>query len=196
MSRGSGVRRQESGLRFSAILFSFLIITFAAFAQEVPFITVSAPTEQIDGLFTTVSAPAAEKANTEAVRPVPVAPAKPAASPVPGVPKKSVTAGGSGKWEQELLRDPFWPVGFYPDGWQKRVEVRDGTDGDTSGWKAAHAKLLISGTSRLGGKMAAIINGEMKSAGDKVDVFYEGRTYQWQIIETNGQLQLKRLGLN
>lgn len=195
-TRASGVRRQALGLRFFAPLFSFLTISLVTFAQDDLFITVSS--SATGNLFTTVSAPASQ----------PVEPVKSTLKPVaaPAVKQAEVTAkpaaeavtvkGSSEKWEQELLRDPFWPVGFYPDGWQKRAQIRDSAGGDASGWKAASTRLNISGVSRLNGRAAAIINGELKSSGDKVDVFYEGRTYQWQVIETNGQLQLKRLGIN
>ncbi len=101
------------------------------------------------------------------------------------------------KWEQELLRDPFWPVGFFPPDWKKETTVEGGADLDGSGWKAASAKLQISGTSRLGDRTAAIINGQLKVAGDPVEIFYEGKTYQWLIvdIDADGQIQLKKTGI-
>lgn len=111
----------------------------------------------------------------------------------PVVPKKE-----SEEWEQELLRDPFWPVGFYPPNWQKRSETQSGADNmGSSGWKTAASKLQISGTSRLGGRTAAIINGELKGEGEKVEVLHEGRMYQWEIIgiDASGQIQLKKLGI-
>jgi Neuraminidase (sialidase) len=102
------------------------------------------------------------------------------------------------KWDQELLRDPFWPVGYFPPDWQKKTVFQsETTDLDGSGWKAAASKIQISGTSRLGGRAAAIINGELKSTGEQVEILHEGKTYQWQIVEMDaeGRIQLKKLGI-
>ncbi len=98
---------------------------------------------------------------------------------------------------QEILRDPFWPVGFFPEGWRSQSETKSDAGLEGSGWKAAYAKINISGTSRLDGRTAAIINGELKVVGDSVVVLHDGRTYQWEIvgIESDGRIQLKRLGV-
>lgn len=100
-------------------------------------------------------------------------------------------------WDREPLRDPFWPVGFYPDGWQKKTVPAGEADLNGSGWKSASGRIRIGGTSRLGGRTAAIINGDLKSVGDQIEVLYEGKTYQWQIIEIDaeGRIQLKKLGI-
>lgn len=124
--------------------------------------------------------------------PVVSSPTDPSAAPPSAAPKKETE-----EWEQELLRDPFWPVGYFPPNWQKKTEVQNSADMGGSGWKAAAAKLKISGTSRLGDRTAAIINGELRSEGDKIDALYEGRIYQWEIIgiDASGQIQLKKLGI-
>ena len=116
---------------------------------------------------------------------------------MPVTPAQPVVSQKEDKWEQELLRDPFWPVGFFPPNWQKRTEMQGVGDMDGSGWKTAAAKVRISGTSRLGGRTAAIINGELKSEGDPVEVLHEGRIYRWEIIgiDAAGQVQLKKLGI-
>lgn len=124
-------------------------------------------------------------------------PASPSAvPPVPPV-KPAATNEPSEQWEQELLRDPFWPVGFSPDGWQKKESIQSNPDREASGWKAASGEIRISGTSRLGERAAAIINGELKSTGDHVEVLFEGKTYQWQVvgIDADGRVQLKKLGI-
>lgn len=108
-------------------------------------------------------------------------------------PKKEIDE----EWEQELLRDPFWPVGFYPPNWQRKMESQSGADLGGSDWKAAAAKLQISGTSRLGDRTAAVINGALKSEGEKVEALHEGKVYQWEIvgIDAAGQIQLKKIGI-
>jgi len=105
-------------------------------------------------------------------------------------------SASAGEREQELLRDPFWPVGFFPQDWQQKSSAQSAADMAGSGWKAAFAKLRVSGTSRLGDRTAAIVNGELKNIGEQVEVSYEGRIYQWEIvgIDATGQIQVKRLG--
>ena len=103
----------------------------------------------------------------------------------------------SEKWAQEPLRDPFWPVGYFPPDWQQKTSFQGEPDLDGSGWKTASGKIRISGTSQLDGRAAAIINGELKRIGEQIDVLHEGKTYQWQIvgIDAEGRIQLKKLGI-
>ncbi len=115
-------------------------------------------------------------------------------SVVPSAPEKETTE----KPEQELLRDPFWAIGFFPPNWQRRANVQSQSGaGDAGGWTAASAGLKISGTSRLGDRTVAIINGEMKSVGEQIEVLYNGKMYQWEVlgIGANGQIQLKKIGI-
>jgi hypothetical protein len=124
----------------------------------------------------------------------PASAAAAASTAAPSVLKKEMPE----KWEQEQLRDPFWPIGFFPPNWQRKPDPRGSLDaGDAGGWTAASAKLRISGTSQLGDRTVAIINGELKSVGEQVDVLYEGKRYQWEIIGigANGQIQLKKMGI-
>ena len=182
-----------------------LLLTLSASAQDNLFITVSTPpsnktlSAQESGAFTTVSSPAIQPP-VAVVQPV----AKPADQPVSPV-EQSVAKVASvvpvkesaKELEQELLRDPFWPVGFFPEGWQKKKTVMGSPDVDVSGWNMAAGKIKISGTSQLGGRAAAIVNGELKSKGDQIEVMSEGKTYQWQIlgIEADGRVQLKKIGI-
>lgn len=104
----------------------------------------------------------------------------------------------SGKPEPELLRDPFWPIGFFPPNWQRKADVQGQVDqNDAGGWMAASAGLRVSGTSRLGDRTAAVINGELKSVGEKIEVLHNGKMYQWEIIGigAGGQIQLKKIGI-
>jgi hypothetical protein len=188
----------------------FILLTLSASAQDDLFITVSAPladknfSKQESDVFTTVSSPAAQ----------PVAPSQPVADVKPVVKpleqpvspvKKSAEASDPvatakesvRELEQELLRDPFWPIGFFPEDWQKRKVTQSSSDMDASGWNVAVGKIKISGTSQMGGRTAAIVNGDLKSTGDQIEVMSEGKTYQWQIIgiEADGRVQLKKLGI-
>ena len=143
-----------------------------------------------DDLFLTLNpaAPVTMAPAGNAVQPPSVLPPN---GPV-AAPKKETAEG----WAYELLRDPFWPIGFFPQDWQQKSAAQGVNDMVGSGWKAAAAKLRISGASRLGDRTAAIINGELKNVGDQITVLHEGRTYQWEIVEIDaaGQIQLKKLG--
>ena len=155
----------------------FFLFTVTASAQNLPFIDDPPP-------LASKTAPAEESGQTNLVE---------TAVTTPLAPEKEMPE----KWEQELLRDPFWPVGFFPPNWQTKADMQSGADLGGSGWKAALAKLQISGTSRLGDRTAAIINGALKTVGDPVEVMYEGKTYQWQIdeIDAEGKIHLKKLGI-
>lgn len=155
----------------AAVLFGFFM---TAFAQ--------------DDLLMTLPSPSAVTAPAKTIQPSAVVPE--AIDPAAAL-KNPVTE----EWAQELLRDPFWPVGFFPPNWQAKTDIRSGTGLGSSGWKAAFSKLKVSGTSRLGDRTAAIINGQLTGTGEKVEVSHEGKMYQWEITEitVDGQIQLKKL---
>jgi hypothetical protein len=198
-------RFQSSVLR---LLFSvILLLGVAVIAQDDPFITVSDPAQNgkspgtaavagAQDVFITVSAPEAKKAEAPvvSVKSASTSVASGAAEPTP----QPVSEHKNNEiWGRELLRDPFWPVGFFPPNWQAKTDIRSGADsGSSGGWKAAFSKLKVSGTSRLGDRTAAIINGKLTGTGEKVEVLHEGKVYQWEIVEitADGQIQLKKLG--
>jgi hypothetical protein len=196
---------------FGSLSFTFfLFLALSSLAQDDLFITVSAAlsnttfSAQESGMFTTVSSPAVRPAASNqpvatvraAAKPV-EQPVSPVEQPVAEVASVIPAKEPARELEQELLRDPFWPVGFFPEGWQKKKTVQGSPDVDVSGWNMAAGKIKISGTSRLGGRTAAIVNGDLKSTGDQIEVISEGKTYQWQIIriEADGRVQLKKLGI-
>jgi hypothetical protein len=184
----------------SSVLFLFHLTSVA---QDDLFITVSAPaqsgkssgTEAVAGaqdVFITVSAPEAKKVETLSV-PVQPAIAPVASSATDPLPQPVSAQKNSEVWEQELLRDPFWPIGFFPEGWQKK-SIKNDPNLDGQDWKVAASKISIDGTSRMGDKTLAIINGELKNVGDQVVVVYKGKSYQWKIfgIDSSGKVQLKK----
>jgi hypothetical protein len=185
----------------SSVLFLFHLTSVAQ--NDDPFITVSAPvqngkspgTATVAGsqdVFITVSAPEAKKAEVPvvSVQSTSTSVASSAAEPTP----QPVSEHKNNEiWEHELLRDPFWPIGFFPEGWQKKSAKND-PNLDGQEWKAAASKISIDGTSRMGDKTLAIINGELKNVGDLVVVVYKGKSYQWEIfgIDSSGKVQLKK----
>jgi hypothetical protein len=170
------------------ILFGFPGFHLAAVAQDDLFITVSAPTGKV------ASAEVGGRVKAGSVSLPVIKLTIPDAQPAaPVVAKKEV----AGEPVQELLRDPFWPIGFFPEGWQTKKSGPGGLNQEGSDWKAASGKIQISGTSKLGGRTGAIINGEVRGVGDQIDILHAGKTYQWQIvgIDADGQVQLKKLGI-
>jgi len=129
-----------------------------------------------------------------------VFPEVPAGKPqIPASAPDSVENKNSGKteaeeWDDTPLRDPFWPVGYFPEGWQTKSDEGDASTSDGSGWKAAAAKIRVSGTSLMDGKTAAIVNGKLKVEGDLIEISHEGRVYQWLVasIDARGQIHLKK----
>ena len=102
-------------------------------------------------------------------------------------------------FSNEPLRNPFWPVGYFPDEWQAAgadEEEPSATVG--SDWDAPAALIRVTGTSRMGDKTLAIINGELKAEGDLVQVSYSGRVYQWKLsgVKASGKVSLERVGIS
>lgn len=151
------------------------VLMFLLAAQTVPAQTVPTPEADLSELVFDTPSDTQPKA------------AVPEPEPVKEAPKTEV-------WDATPLRDPFWPVGYFPEGWQKNRSAGDSADAEASGWKAASAKIRIDGTSTMGGKAAAIVNGKLKVAGELVEVTHGGRVYQWKItaIDADGQIHLKK----
>ena len=97
-------------------------------------------------------------------------------------------AGGSlSDVEMRDVRDPFWPVGFYPDWWQRSDEPEDPAlveAAHRAEWEAAYSQLRIGGISRMGrAGYVAYVNGRMVQQGDVVSIEHNNQTYRWRIIE-------------
>ncbi len=102
-------------------------------------------------------------------------------------------------FSMEPLRDPFWPVGYFPKDWQAdnpEEEKQLMTSG--SDWDGPAALLHVSGTSQMGAKTVALINGDLKEVGDSVEVSYGGRIYQWKLkeVKASGKVRLERVDIS
>lgn len=90
----------------------------------------------------------------------------------------------SGSEQGSLLRDPFWPVGYVPEG-----AVVDGADttkdepqGGTPQWEEAMKRLHLTGIMKTGQEgFVAIVNGQAVAEGDTISVFFSGRNYTWKV---------------
>jgi hypothetical protein len=94
------------------------------------------------------------------------------------------------------VRDPFWPVGYYPEWWLKRNQPEAEEDVvKRDKWAEAREQVRISGMSRMGSSgYFAVINGRTMSRGDVVTVEYEGVTYRWILADIGQEgVRLSRL---
>jgi len=98
------------------------------------------------------------------------------------------------------LRDPFWPVGYFPEDWQMSGSEpeEEQTEVSESNWDGPAAQIRVTGTSRMDDKSVAIINGDIKEVGDFIEVSYSGQIYQWKLkkIDASGQVFLDRVGIS
>jgi len=217
--REAGLRLQASGFRLRAagagfVSTALVFCSLGASAQDELFITVSAPigpttsesAPKEEGLpFITVSSPAIQAPGSEAPLLKPSAPgpaaaaADPASKPSSPMVQSESALRSPIKQEQKVLRDPFWPIGFFPPDWNRpAADAGRRPEADEAGWSAAAKKIRISGTSQMAGRTAAIVNGDLKLPGDRIEVTHESRTYSWAIsgIEADGRIQLKRDKVN
>jgi hypothetical protein len=82
----------------------------------------------------------------------------------------------------EQLRDPFWPLNWYPANWGANVDVIE--QQKTSGrWKKALRRIEISSIGKSAdGKFFAYIKGRgVVEAGDILQIRYGGAIYKWKI---------------
>lgn len=118
------------------------------------------------------------------------------------------------------LRDPFWPVGYFPEGWgapkeekkpekksedeeKKRLELlrqqelkrqQEREAAINKGWNLAMKKIKINGVSSSGdGEFVAIINDDLKAIGDTVMVQQGNVKYFWSIVEIRPPQSVKFL---
>ena len=108
-------------------------------------------------------------------------------------------ANVDGDFKLKPLRDPFWPVDYYPDAWTQSATTSSQEPVEAnSDWVAAEQTIQVTGTSRMGDQTAAIINNQIKGEGDLIEVVYKKRTYKWKVrkVSSNGTISLDRLEAN
>ncbi len=82
----------------------------------------------------------------------------------------------------EQLRDPFWPLDWYPKSWGENIEVIE--QQKTSGrWKQALGRVVISsiGSTPDGKFFAYVKDRGIVEVGDILQVRYGGAIYKWKI---------------
>lgn len=97
----------------------------------------------------------------------------------------------------EPLRDPFWPVGYYPENWKAGHSASGDENLAVSDWDIPASMIRVNGASRMGDQTAAIINGQVKGIGDLVEIHYKGRIYQWKLtdVQPSGKVRLERFAV-
>lgn len=91
------------------------------------------------------------------------------------------------------LRDPFWTVGYFPAKWGEELNPKKRRS-SVSEWRIPTSQIQISGVSRMGNRIMAIINGELKKVGDIVEIPYLGKIFQWKVseIQSDGNVRFDR----
>ena len=93
-------------------------------------------------------------------------------------------------------RDPFWPVGFVPERvMEKGVSKKKTVTGNVD-WNKAMKQISIQGvSSRAGNEFFAIINGQIKTAGETVSVKVSNVLYTWAVdsIAPPSSVKLRRI---
>lgn len=124
-----------------------------------------------------------------------------------GVVLFSFNAKAGAQDASKKLRDPFWPVGYFPENWNKpeqvvaddvpEPEVKVVSQGEAAGWEAASEKLNIAGVSRRGDSIVLIINGQVVKMGNTFSVRQAGSIYTWRVeaADEKGGLKLKRVSV-
>jgi len=92
---------------------------------------------------------------------------------------------------QKILRDPFWPVGYFPEEWGMNPAEKKKADEENkrkaiSGkdWDIAIKKITINGICKTeDGELYAVINNQVKSIGELVAVDTKDQRYYWKIID-------------
>ena len=99
-------------------------------------------------------------------------------------------------YAENPLRDPFWKVGYFPVQWGVKREL-ESQKVSASAWRIPTSQIEISGVSRMGARVMAIINGELKQVGDVVQIFYLGKIFQWKIkeIHADGNVSFDRYNI-
>ncbi|MCF7847921.1 MAG: hypothetical protein K9M45_03645 [Kiritimatiellales bacterium] len=103
------------------------------------------------------------------------------------------------------IRDPFWPVGFYPEGWgRSAVEKKKKADPVeqqrqtivSKGWDVARKNIVINGISSTDdNEFVAIINNHLKSVGEMIVVDTGNGKYFWRVaaVQPPGSVKLLRV---
>jgi len=96
-------------------------------------------------------------------------------------------------YKDHPLRDPFWTVGYFPVKWGEELQPKKMVS-SASEWRIPTSQIQVSGVSRMGSRVMAIINGELKKVGDIVEVSYFGKIFQWKIgeIQSDGSVRFDR----
>lgn len=98
-----------------------------------------------------------------------------------------------------VQRDPFWPVGYTPKWVVGNKPVEQGKVVEQVGsidWDEAMKQVAIQGvSSRAGNKFFAVVNGQVKGAGETVSVQVDGVGYTWMIerISPPSSVKLRRV---
>ncbi len=99
----------------------------------------------------------------------------------------------------KVKRDPFWPVGYEPEGYTaspRQAPVAASAPQGKTGWSEAMKEIVINGvSSRADNEYFAVINGQVLSVGETISVSHGGTIYTWAVdsIQPPGAVKLRRV---
>ena len=93
------------------------------------------------------------------------------------------------------LRDPFWPLGYIPKEWEAPKAPETVKESAPADWVAASQKIKVNFTKVVRGKSVAMVNGKLKTAGDQLEIVFDGYRFRWKLIgiRADGKLKLQKL---
>ncbi|AKJ63561.1 hypothetical protein [Kiritimatiella glycovorans] len=104
-------------------------------------------------------------------------------------------SGGGAEVVGSVLRDPFWPKGFWPESLPRPPQAGEqGGQGEPRGWRSALKLVRIDGVSWRGDRMLAIIEGRVVEPGEQVSVTMGAKRYVWRLgkIDEDGSIRFVR----
>ena len=121
-----------------------------------------------------------------------------ALSAVSGADSQAKAVGGTDGANTSVSgqRDPFWPVGFVPEAVAEKGISKKKTVTGNVDWNKAMKQISIQGvSSRAGNEFFAIINGQIKTAGETVSVKVSNVLYTWAVdsIAPPSSVKLRRI---
>jgi len=82
--------------------------------------------------------------------------------------------------QYDHLRDPFWPIDWFPPGFGKTNSGNENSKVDK--WEEAKKRIRITGISKVGNEYFAMVEGEgLVEEGGIVTIIHQGVRYRWKV---------------
>ncbi|MFH0907455.1 MAG: hypothetical protein V1929_01665 [bacterium] len=110
----------------------------------------------------------------------------PTSPSAPTAPRGKQPPVGMTPQPEDLMRDPFWPIGYMPPKAQVDVgpaipSAPEIPDLPSRNWEQAQKALSIKGIIKSGSSYVASINNQILGENEKVSIYYDSQKYVWRI---------------